>query len=420
MKKKAFNANSKIFPQKGKPWDQVKQGLITFKGMDTSDEHGRLNIYCHKGTEELEKIRQESYSIFAHSNAFLAGYLDGMGQMEAEVLQMAVEILNGGNDACAHITSGGTESIFCAMHTAREWAKGEHQRAKRPEIIMPYSAHAAFDKACHFLEMDVKRIPVKGDFRADINAMASAISPCTIGIVGSAPCWPYGTIDSISELGELAQKHNLWMHVDACVGGYINPWLEKLGYNIPTFDFRVPGVKSISADLHKHGYAAKPCSTVLYCSEEYEVYHYVSVDNWPEGEYKTTGFVGSRPAGSVASAWAVMNFLGEEGYMNLTRICMEVKQKLSKGIEKIEDFKCIDNDSTMIFFRSETLDMLTIIGGMVEKGYFPFGVFNPLLLQLIPEPVSDEAIDTYLYDLREIARGVRNGTVTSTAVARYA
>jgi len=419
MQEISFDKNEKIFPEKGIEWEKVKEKLVEFRALDVSDELGRLNIYCHKGSEELEKIRGEAYAIFAHSNAFLTKYMDGMGNMESEVLRMALEILHGQENGCAFITTGGTESIFCAMHTAREWAKVERGVSGRPEIIIPYSGHAAFDKACHFLEMEIKRIPVKEDFRADVKAMEEAITENTIAIVGSAPNWPYGTIDPIPELAATARKHGLWMHVDACVGGYINPWLERLGYDIPQFDFRVSGVCSISADLHKHGYASKPCSTVLYSSKEYETYHFVSVDNWPEGEYKTSGFVGSRPAGSVATAWAVMKFLGEAGYVEMTRHCMEVKQKLIEGIEKIEDFKCLDNDCTMVFFRSESLDMLTVIGGMADRGYFPFGVFNPIMLQLIAEPVPDEMIHAYLATLAEVAAGVKDGTVTSAAIARY-
>ncbi|MFC6633004.1 aminotransferase class V-fold PLP-dependent enzyme [Microbulbifer taiwanensis] len=413
-------SNERLFPQRGSDRESVRERLLEFKGRDISEALGRLNVYCHKGSEELDQLRRDAYGIFAHSNAFLAGYMDGMGTMQAEVLQMALEILNGPVESCAFITTGGTESIFCAMHTAREWAKVERPVPGRPQVMLPYSGHVAFDKACQFLEMDIVRIPVRDDYRADVAAMEAAITPNTIAIVGSAPNWPYGTIDPIADIAAVAQRHHLWMHVDACVGGFINPWLERLGYDIPLFDFRVPGVMSMSADLHKHGYASKPCSTVLYRSRAVEPYHFVEVDDWPDGPYKTAGFVGSRPAASVATAWSVMKYLGESGYVALTRECMEVRQKLVEGIENIEDLKCLQNDSTMIYFRSETLDMPTLIGGMVEKGYFPFGVFNPMMLQLIPEPVPDEMIDTYLAALKEVASGVREGTVTSTALARYA
>lgn len=416
---KTVDTTSTHFPKAGTSWDTVKQQLQAFRDADTKDDLGRLNVYCHQGSDILQTIRDEAYITFSHSNAFLGGHMDGMGTMEAEVLRMVLEILNGDKEGTAFITTGGTESIFCAVHTAREWASVERPVAGQPELILPYSGHAAFDKACHFLGMKIVRVPVGEDFRADVAAMEAAVTPNTIAIVGSAPCWPYGVIDPIEALAEVAQRHNLWMHVDACVGGYINPWLERLGYAIPKFDFRVPGVRSMSADLHKHGFAAKPCSTVLYASKEYETYHYVPVNNWPVGEYKTAGFVGSRPAGSIATAWAVMKYLGEDGYLETTRKSMEVRKRLVEGIEQIEDFKCLQNDSTMIYFRSDSLDMLTVIGGMAERGYFPFGVFNPPMLQLIPEPVSDDIINTYLASLREVAAGVKNGSITSTAITRY-
>ncbi len=415
----ALNTPNRLFPRHGQQWDTVRSRLSELRDLDVSPDLGRLNIYCHKGTEDLAAIREEAGRIFAHSNAFIAKYLDGSGRMEAEVLQMAVEILNGGPYARAFITTGGTESIFCAIHAAREWSRVERPVEGRPEVVMPYSGHAAFDKACHYLDLRIVRVPVGADYRADVAAMEAAITPNTIAIVGSAPCWPYGTIDPIPEIAALAVKHNLWMHIDACVGGYLNPWLERLGHLEPGFDFRVPGVRSMSADLHKHGYAAKPCSTVVFASRQLEKFHFVPVDNWPEGEYKTSGFVGSRPTSSVATAWAVMNVLGEDGYVELTRRCLEVKAELVAGIEKIADFRCIQTDGTMIFFRSETLDMATVIGGMVDRGYFPFGVFNPIMLQLIAEPVPQELIDSYLGDLAAVAEGVQDGSITSTALARY-
>ncbi|MFC4127179.1 pyridoxal phosphate-dependent decarboxylase family protein [Nocardia rhizosphaerae] len=411
--------DARVLPADGQEWPLVRERLQALRDLDVSPELGRLNIYCHQGTEQLATVRDEAARVFAHSNAFLSKYLDGSRQVESEVRRMVVEILRGGPDAQTFLTTGGTESIFCAIHAAREWSRVERPTPGVPEVILPYSGHAAFDKACHYLGMKIVRVPVRPDYRADVAAMAAAITPNTVAIVGSAPCWPYGTIDPIPDLAKLALEHNLWMHIDACVGGFVNPWLERLGYELPGFDFRVPGVRSMSADLHKHGYAAKPCSTVTFSSRELERYHFVPVDNWPDGEYKTTGFVGSRPMSSVATAWAVLQVLGEQGYLDLTRRCMETKAALVRGIESIADFRCLDNDSTMVYFRSESLDMLTVIGGMADRGYFPFGVFNPVMLQLVAEPVEPAVIDSYLRDLRQVADGVADGTITSTSIARY-
>jgi len=407
------------FPQKRKSWGEVKSSLLAFKNLDTDSKHGRLTVDMHMGTEELNRVCMEAYMMFFHRNAMLAEYEEGLRRMQTEILQMAVELLNGGENARANITSGGTESIFCAMFSARQWARENRPEVKNPEIVIPYSGHAAFNKSGKYLDITIKRVPVGPDYRADVAAMEAAITPNTIIMVGSAPCWPFGIIDPIEELADVAQKYGLWLHSDCCVGGYISPWLERLGYPIPVFDFRVPGVYSISADLHKHGYAAKPCSTVLYRDEKLQKYHWVPVDEWPVGHYQTQSLVGSRPAGAVAAAWAVMNYLGEEGYLELARRSMEVKKHLVNGIESIEDFACIPNDNLLILYSSPTLDMGCVLGGLVERGHFPFGTFDPMFVQIDAEPVSDEVVDAYLEDLREVARGVKDGTITAEALIKY-
>lgn len=408
-----------IIPKKGKSLEQVQDGLKAFKAMDTSDLKGKFTVYMHSGGKELEIVRRAAYDIYNHSNAMLGSYEQGVKQMQEEVLSMACHLLNGGDDARANITTGGTESIFCAVHAAREWAKENKPVPNVPEIVIPYSGHAAFDKACHYQGLKIVRVAVGEDFRADIGAMRKAVNENTIAIVGSAPCWPYGVIDPISALAEIALEHNLWFHVDCCVGGYINPWLEKLGYPISLFDFRVKGVCSISADLHKHGYAAKPCSTVLYRNEMLQKYHWVEICEWPCGSYKTNGFVGSRPAFSVASAWAVMNYLGEDGYTKLAKRSMEVKEKLIAGIESIADLKCLCNDTIIVYYRSETLNMFSLIAAMVSRGYFPLGIFDPVFIQMTAEPVDDYVIEAYLKDLRDAVEDVKNGKVNEEILAMY-
>ncbi len=238
--------------------------------------------------------------------------------------------------------------------------------------------------------------------------------------MGSAPCWGLGVIDPIPQLAEIAVKHNLWMHSDCCVGGYLLPWIEKLDYySIPPYDFRVPGVCSISADLHKHGYAAKPASTVLFRSEELQSYNPVPVDDWQSGHYETHGMVGSRPAGSIASAWAVMHYLGEEGYIDVTRRSLEIKERMIKEIEAIDGLKCMKNECLLIPIGSESIEMVNVFGGMVEKGYLPFGTLDPLMLHVSAENVGDEVIEPFLKDLREVVEGVKAGTITAEALARY-
>jgi glutamate/tyrosine decarboxylase-like PLP-dependent enzyme len=286
---------------------------------------------------------------------------------------------------------------------------------------MPRTGHAAFDKAAHYLGMKIVRVPVGEDLRADVGALEAAVSPNTIVLVGSSPCWGLGLLDPIPEIAELARRHQLWMHSDCCVGGFLLPWLERLGFDLPPYDFRVPGVCSISADIHKHGYGAKPCSTVLYRSEELQRFHWVgvAVSDWQSGLYKTHGLVGSRPGGAVSAAWAVMNFLGQDGYLDLTRRALEVKDRLVAGIEQVEDFRCLPNECLLVPFRSETLDMTKVFGGLVEKGYFPWGTFDPMFVHPSAEPVEDLIVDSFLADLRDIGRGVKDGTLTAAALAKY-
>ncbi len=414
------------FPDKGRTWSKVEADLDAFRLSDVaSSPTNRLMTAIHMGDDSIHEICQRAYNKYFHSNAVLAELEPGLGRMQEEVLGWTVDLLNGNStdsEGRANMTSGGSESIFCAVHAAREWAKANLPSAKPPyRIVMPKTGHAAFDKAAHYQGLEIVRVPVGSDLRADVAALEAAVTRDTIMLVGSAPCWGFGLMDAIPEIGAVAERHGLWLHVDCCVGGFLLPFLERLGHDIAPFDFRVPAVCSISADLHKHGYAAKPASTVSYRSQELQDYHYVGVaiDDWQSGMYKTHGVVGSRPGSSVAAAWAVMSVLGEDGYLDLTRRALAVKTRLVAGIEAVEDFRVLANESLLVPFRSETLDMLNVFGGLVERGYFPWGTFEPIYVHPSAEPVDDVVIDSFLGDLGEVGAGVRAGTITAQALATY-
>ncbi len=411
------------FPAKGRDWSEVESDLDRFRASDVAfSPTNRLMTGIHIGDHSVHEVCRRAYDKYFHTNAMLAEMEVGMGRMQREVLAWTVDLLNGGPDGRANMTSGGSESIFCAVHAAREWAKDQLPKAEPPyQIVMPRTGHAAFDKAAHYQGLDLVRVPVGRDLRADVEALEAAVTPNTIMVVGSAPCWGFGLVDPIPEIGAMADRHGLWMHVDGCVGGFLLPFLERLGEEIPTFDFRVAAVRSISADLHKHGYAAKPASTVSYRSKELQDYHYVGVaiDDWQSGMYKTHGVVGSRPGSSVAAAWAVMSVLGEDGYLDLTRRALEAKSRLVAGIETIEDFRVLRNECLLVPFRSETLEMLNVFGGLVERGYFPWGTFDPLYVHPSAEPVDDVVIEAFLKDLLEVGAGVRDGTINAQALATY-
>ncbi len=417
------SSEATVFPNKGRAWSEVEADLDRFRAADVSSSPtNRLMTGIHLGDESIHEVCQRAYNKYFHSNAVLAEMEAGLGAMQRDVLAWTVDLLNGGCGGRANMMSGGSESIFCAVHAAREWAKDQLPKAEPPyRIVMPRTGHAAFDKAAHYQGLEIVRVPAGPDLRADVEALEAAVTPHTIMVVGSAPCWGFGLVDPIPEIGALAERHGLWMHVDCCVGGFLLPFLERLGQDIPTFDFRVPAVCSISADLHKHGYAAKPASTISYRSQELQDYHYVGVaiDDWQSGMYKTHGVVGSRPGSSVAAAWAVMSVLGEDGYLDITRRALEAKARLVGGIEEIEDFRVLRNESLLVPFRSETLNMLNVFGGLVERGYFPWGTFDPIYVHPSAEAVEDVVVESFLEDLSEVGAGVRDGTVTAEALATY-
>ncbi|HZS93143.1 MAG TPA: aminotransferase class V-fold PLP-dependent enzyme [Chloroflexota bacterium] len=408
-----------LLATQGKTWAEIERALDEAARDDCDEVHGRLTLYSLKGSREVQEVAQKAYAKFFAHNALLARGMPSVRRFEAEVLQTCLGLLGGGPDAKGTITSGGTESIYCALHAIREWARANKPEATAPEVVAPYSAHAAFTKGCHYLGMTLTRVPLGPDYRADPAAMEAAIGPQTVALVGSAPGWPHGLYDPIAELAELAGSRGLWMHSDACVGGYLAPFVRKLGYPIPEFDLRVPGVCSLSADLHKYGYAPKPCSTILYRSADLHGYQPIYVD-WPTGRYVSDGFIGSRPAGAIAAAWAVLQFLGEEGYLDLARQTMRVKERLAAGIDAIPGLRAWRNELSLLVYGSDTLDVKAIASGMTERGWFVMGTKEPELMHLTCDPVGDEVIDLYLSDLRQVAEEVRRGALDQAGSLGYA
>lgn len=402
----------------GKTWAEIERLMDDATRDDVDEAHGRLTMYSLKGSREVQEVAQRAYLKFFANNALFARAMPSLRTFEADVLGTCLALLGGGPEAKGSFTSGGTESIYCALHAIREWARERRPDVTTPEVVAPNSAHAAFTKGCHYLGMTLTRVPLGPDYRADLAAMEAAIGHGTVALVGSAPGWPHGLYDPITEIATLANERGLWMHSDACVGGYLAPFLRKLGYAVPEFDLGVPGVCSLSADLHKYGYAPKPCSTILYASAELHRYQPFHVD-WPSGRYMTDAFIGSRPAGAVAAAWAVMQYLGEEGYLDLARQTMHVKERLVAGIDAIAGLRAWPNELSLLVYGSDSLDVKAIAKGLTDRGWFVMGTHEPELIHLTCDPVSDELIDTYLKDLREATESVRGGALGEVGSLRY-
>jgi glutamate/tyrosine decarboxylase-like PLP-dependent enzyme len=295
------------------------------------------------------------------------------------------------------------------MKTYRDWAR-DMKGIIKPEMIIPSTVHAAFDKASQYFNIKQRRIPVGSDFKADVAATEKAITPNTIVIVGSAPSFPHGVIDPIEELSELALSEDIGFHTDACLGGFILPWAEKLGFEVPPFDFRLPGVTSISADTHKYGYAAKGSSVILYRSLELRRYQFYTTADWPGGLYFSPTFAGSRSGALSATAWATMVSIGEQGYLERTKRILETADKIKKGIEEIPEIHVLGDPLWDIGFASDTLNIYQVLNCMSEKNWNLNGLQLPPAAHicLTLRHTQPGIVERFLEDLASSVEYVKN------------
>ena len=317
-------------PEHGVSWCQLKPRMKSLTEGDFDWRAGRLALYVFDAGDDVRAVAKDAYAMFITENGLGPAAFPSLRRMEVDVVGFGLSLLGAPEGACGDMTSGGTESILMAVKTCRDYWRAQDE-AKRTEIVVPQSAHPAFNKAAEYLGLTVKRVPVADDFTADVNAMAAAVDEHTMMVVASAPCFPYGVIDDIEGLSRLAVDADIWLHVDACVGGYFAPFARMNGVNLPPFDFALPGVRSMSADLHKYGYAAKGASTVFYRSAALREYQMFRFGDWPTGDMVTPTLAGTRPGGAIAAAWAVMNYLGCDGYRDKARIVVETREKYQRG-----------------------------------------------------------------------------------------
>src|SRR5690606_31259207 len=290
-----------------------------------------------------------------------------------------------------------TDSSTTARKASRDSARRARGLTGPLNIVIPRSAHPAFDKAAALMEIEVRRTPLK-DYLADPEAMAAAADDRTVMIVGSAPNFPYGLIDPVAELSKLAEQRDLWLHVDACVGGYLAPFVRMNGGDIPPFDFEAPGVRSMSADLHKYGYAAKGASTVFFRSQELKAFMTFDFRDWPGGRMVTPTLAGTRPGGAISAAWAVMNFLGVEGYRARQGQVVAAREAIEAGV-KAMGFTVLGRPQLgLIAFTRPDLDILAVWGKLREKGWFTGVTTEPKSLHLMLSPVHADVAAAYLED----------------------
>jgi len=394
-------------PPKGSPRRDVLAALRSLKKDDADWHEGRMFGLIYDAGREVEEVAIEAASIFMIENALSPMAFPSLLKMETEVVSMVISLSGGDDDAVGSVTSGGTESILMTVKAARDWARDVKPEIKNPEMIAPVTAHPAWNKAAHYLGLKMVNTPVTDDLKADVKAMEDAITENTILLGGTAVTYPHGMVDPIEEIGKTAQNRNLWMHVDACLGGLILPFIEKLGYEIPPYDFRVPGVKSISADIHKYAFTPKGISTVLYRNKDLRQYQFYSFADWPGGIYATPCIAGGRPGGPLASAWAVMHFLGEEGFLKLAQTAKEAADKLMKGINETPMVHVLGQpDATVFAIGSEELNIFELGARMNELGWHMDFQHLPPSLHMTISPIHASIVDLFLEDLKKTASTV--------------
>lgn len=389
--------SSTFFPEKGMAWEAIEARLRELGAGDVKWREGKTAIYIFNAGEEVERVKKNAYAMFSEENGLGPAAFPSLAQMEREVVAFGLQLLNAPQGAAGAMTSGGTDSIVMAVKAARDYARSRGQKGPA-NIVTPFSAHPAFDKAAMMMDLEVRRTPLK-DYLADPAAIEAAADENTIMIVGSAPCFPFGLIDPIAELGALAERRDLWLHVDACVGGYLAPFVRMNGAELPPFDFAVPGVRSISGDLHKYGYASKGASTVFFRSEALKEFMPFDAGPWPLGRMITPTLAGTRPGGAIAAAWAVIHFLGVEGYRTKQAMVTKAREDIEAGVRRL-GFDVLGRPQLgIVAFAHPKADAFALLGKLHHKGWITGALIEPKALHLMLTPVHLEAGERYLSDL---------------------
>jgi len=411
-------------PQQGLSKEEILATLQTFKGRDMDWKAGKVWCYVYNPGEDPAEVTREAYFSFITENGLDPSVFPSMLKLETDVVRAVITLLRGDSNAVGHLTTGGTESIMLAVKTARDKARIEHPEIKEPEMVLPKTAHAAFHKAAHYLS--VKPVLVDIDpatFKVRTEDMEKAITENTILLVASAPSYSQGVIDPIADIGRVALKHNLLFHVDGCVGGIHLSFMRKLGYDLPDFDFTVPGVTSISTDLHKYGYAAKGCSAIMYRSKDIRKYQIFACTDTTAYTLINPTVLSTKSGGPMAGAWAILNFWGEEGYKRIIKEVQEATKKLIDGINSIDGLQVLGKPAMCMFsFKSDVINVYQLGDEMNKRGWYIQGQFStpltPRNLHISVNHGTIHNVEALLKDLRECVEIVKQSTPLDSEAIR--
>ncbi len=407
-------------PELGLPRSEVMQQLITMKQGDQDWRGGRVFSLVYSAGDDVHELLSDALSLFSAENGLNVLAFPSIGVMQHDIVCNTATLLGAddpaaGGEVEGYLTSGGTESLLQAVKTARD--VGRARGMARPSVVAAQSAHAAFTKAADYFDVDLIRVPVDADYRVSADALASACSDSTIMVVGSAPTYPQGVIDPIGDIAALALDRDILCHVDACMGGFLLPFLRELGRVDEPFDFTVPGVTSMSADVHKYGYASKGVSVILYRTHELARHQLFVTTDWLGGLYASTAMAGTRPAGPIAAGWAAIMHIGHQGYLELTRTAHDAARELREGIESIDALEVRgDPPATVLAFGArdpDALDIFAVGERLAAEGWYLDRQNRPDSLHATVHAGSAATVAALVRDLGHAVR-----TVGSSRAAR--
>ena len=402
-------------PTKGTAKEELLNDMRKLKHKDANWKDGRTWSLVYYAGEEIQDVIKNAYTLYMSENLLNPTAFPSLRKFETEVVEMTAKMLNGGPEVVGTMTSGGTESILLAVKTARDWGKSE-KKISEPEMIIAETAHPAFEKAAQYFNLKPIRIPLTSEYQINLDKVKESITDNTVLIVGSAPAFPHGVMDPIEELAEIASQQGILLHVDSCLGGFMLPFAQKLGYNIPKFDFAIPGVTSMSADIHKYGYAAKGASVILYKNKSIRRHQFTLFTDFPGGVYISPTMAGTRPGGPIAAAWAILNYLGEEGYLKITEKVMDVTNKILEGIKSIPELYILGDPSISVLAFSSRDDGINIyaVGDALEsRGWHMDRLQMPPALHLMVTPAHEAVQQNFIEDLRAAVEDVRKGVFSA-------
>ena len=391
------------FPEQGRPVDDLLAEMAASRDADADWRGGRtFSLVYNPGDEELERLQRAVALEYLHENYLNPFAFPSLLRMEQEVIAMAADLF-GRPEAVGKLTSGGTESIFLAVQVARDHARAERGIAE-PTLVTASTAHPAFAKAAAYLDVEQVTVPVEADGRLAPGAAAAALDERSALLVGSAPCYPFGVVDPIPELAALAAERGVLCHVDACLGGWLLPFWARLGEPVPPWDLSVPGVTSLSADVHKYGWSFKGVSVLLHRDPELLRRQYFLYDGWPGGLYGSATTAGTKPGAPIAAAWATIRYLGTEGYLRLADQIREATRRFRTGIEAIPGLR-VTGDPVMgvMEISSAEHDLAAVGDVMDDRGWNLDRQQGGLHLMLWPAHVA--VADAFLADLADAVAG---------------